>query len=99
MLPFKFTWKSIAGVLAALAGAISSVTNAGLPHSVDAVLVGAGLAVVGLERVADAIDFGNTPKVTVPVVSVPPAPVQTTQTVTVPPGHTVQVVPVVSPGA
>ena len=57
-MPIKLTWKSIVGLLAALAGALSasSVATFGLPTSVSNILILIGGFILAAERIADAID-------------------------------------------
>lgn len=54
----KFTWKSIMGLLATLAGSLSAanVAGMGLPTSVSKWLIAGGIALVGIDRLADVVD-------------------------------------------
>lgn len=68
-MPLKFTWKSVSGVLAMLAGAVTAAAHAGLPMSVSAILIAIGGVIVAVERVADAYDnrvAALTPRPTLP---------------------------------
>lgn len=81
-MPIKLTWKSISGVLAILAGAISAAAGAGLPNSVNLVLISIGGVIVAAERVADALDYQTSTNAAVAVTTAPkvPSPVATPST-------------------
>lgn len=59
-MPVKLTWKSVAGLVATVAGFVLPYVTTAVSHTQGVAAIVGGLVVIGLERLADAKDFATT---------------------------------------
>lgn len=80
-MPIKLTWKSLAGLLSVIAGAIAAATAPGMPLAGSVTLIAIGGGVLAAERIADALDHATDARIApTPTQTAAPAPFPTERT-------------------